>query len=84
MFAIFCNTPEKKIAHIEKKVSKELRKAGFPVNNESLYWSYKGLADGWLEDEDTSSEKMLWVLALQTEILRLSLLLTPEQKDPNL
>lgn len=83
MFAFMCVTNDQKVSYIKKHVIKHIKSNGLSVNNENLYWSYKGLLDAWLEDDEFNDKKIAWIIALQSEILKIGKTLTPEQKDPN-
>lgn len=56
-----------------------LKEHGHEPNPENLYWFFKGLKESWDETEPTL-ESLRWKLALQMEIFKIGLKLTPEQK----
>jgi hypothetical protein len=45
-------------------VTAEMTEQGIEITSENTYWMLKGLQDAWREDESSSTEKALYMIAL--------------------
>ncbi len=65
-----------KIEEIYAELLPELAANGIEDTPTHRMWALEGLYDAWKEDPETSTEKTLWMMALQAELwsLRLKLM----------